>query len=68
MNVLALHGLGFISVPTFVERETSKRFGFRVIGRTDECQQQFYAITAGSKLTHPAVLAITSQTRAGLFR
>ena len=28
--------------------------------------QQFYAISAERKLTHPAVLAITSQARAAL--
>ena len=60
VNVLGLHGLGFMCVPTLVEKETVKRFGFRAIGRTEECQQQFYAITPERKLTHPAVLAITS--------
>lgn len=68
VNVLALHGLGFMSVPTVVAKEAFTRFGFRAIGRTEECQQQFYAVTAGRKLTHPAVLAITSGTRKRLFR
>ncbi len=63
VNVLALHGLGFMSVPTIVAKEIMTRFGFRVIGRTDDCQQQFYAITPERKLTHPAVLAITSKAR-----
>ncbi len=67
VNVLALHDLGFISVPTVVVKETVSRFGFRVIGRTDECQQQFYAITPERKLTHPAVTAITSNTRSPLL-
>jgi LysR family transcriptional activator of nhaA len=64
VNILALHGLGFISVPTIVAKETVTRFGFRTIGRTDDCQQQFYAITPERKLTHPAVVAITSKARA----
>ena len=66
VNVLALHGLGFISVPTIVAKETVSRFGFRVIGHTEECQQQFYAITPERKLTHPAVTAITTAARARL--
>ena len=66
VNVLALHGLGFMSVPTLVAKEIVTRFGFRVIGRTDDCQQQFYAITPERKLTHPAVLAITSKVSAPL--
>jgi LysR family transcriptional activator of nhaA len=64
VNILALHGLGFMAVPTLVAKEIVTRFGFRIIGRTDDCQQQFYAITPERKLTHPAVLAITSQVRA----
>lgn len=67
VNVLAFHALGFMSVPSIVVKEAVRRFGFRVIGHTDECQQQFYAITPERKLTHPAVTAITSDARARLF-
>ncbi len=67
VNVLALHGLGFMSVPTIVVKEIVNRFGFDVIGRTEECQQQFYAITPERKLTHPAVTAITSGAGRRLF-
>jgi LysR family transcriptional regulator, transcriptional activator of nhaA len=67
VNVFAMHNLGFISVPTIVVKETVSRFGFRAIGRTAECQQQFYAITPERKLTHPAVTAITSNTRSRLL-
>lgn len=63
VNVLALHGLGFMCVPTMVLKEIVARFGFRTIGRTDDCKQQFYAITPERKLTHPAVTAITSDAR-----
>ncbi len=67
VNILALHGLGFMTVPTLVAKEIVTRFGFRSIGRTDDCKQQFYAITPERKLTHPAVVAITSGTRDRLF-
>jgi len=63
VNILALHGLGFIAVPTLVAKESAARFGFRIIGRTEECRQQFYAITAERKRTHPAILAIISKTK-----
>jgi LysR family transcriptional regulator, transcriptional activator of nhaA len=66
VNVLAVHGLGFMTVPTLVAKEVVTRFGFRAIGRTDDCKQQFYAITPERKLTHPAVMAITSKVRAAL--
>ena len=56
-----------IDSTTIVVAEVVNRFGFQVIGRTEECQQQFYAITPERKVTHPAVTAITSDTRARLF-
>jgi LysR family transcriptional activator of nhaA len=68
MNILALHGLGFIAVPTLVASETEARFGFKTIGQTTQCQQQFYAITAERKLTHPAVVAITSAATASRLK
>ena len=67
LHVLAFHGLGFIPVATAVAREAAARFGFGVIGQTDACQQQFYAIRPERKLTHPAVAAITSEKRGRLF-
>ena len=68
VNILALHSLGFMCVPTMVVKEIVARFGVRTIGRTDECKQQFYAITPERKLTHPAVLAITSRPQTTLSR
>ncbi len=67
VNILALAGLGFMSVPTLVAKDAVKQFGFRVIGETQDCQQQFYAITPERKLTHPAVTAITTDARSRLF-
>ncbi len=66
VTLLALHGLGFMTVPTIVVKEIVTRFDFRVIGQTDECQQQFYAITPERRLPHPAVTAITSHAKAAL--
>jgi len=66
VNILAVHGLGFLSVPTLVATEIFTRFGFRAIGRTDDCKQQFYAITPERKLPHPAIAAIMSHAKAAL--
>jgi LysR family transcriptional regulator, transcriptional activator of nhaA len=67
VTILALHGFGFMCVPTMVLKEIIARFGFRTIGRTDDCKQQFYAITPERKLMHPAVTAITSEARGWPF-
>jgi LysR family transcriptional activator of nhaA len=56
-----------MSVPTIVAKEVVVRFGLRMIGHIDDCQQQFYAITPERKLAHPAVTAITSDARGRLF-
>ena len=66
MKVAAVDGLGFFALPTLVMPETVASYDFQFIGRTEDCRQQFYAISAERKLTHPAVLAITSQARAAL--
>lgn len=66
MKVAAVDGLGFFALPTLVVNEAVARYGFQILGRTDDCRQQFYAISSERKLTHPAVLAITSKARAAL--
>lgn len=64
MKVAAADGLGFFALPTLVMQEAVASHNFQFIGRPQDCRQQFYAISAERKLTHPAVLAITSQARA----
>jgi len=64
MKAAAVDGLGFFALPTRVMQEAVAGYDFQLIGRVDDCRQQFYAISAERKLTHPAVLAVTSQARA----
>ncbi len=66
MKIAAVDGLGFFALPTLVVKEAVAHYGFEIIGRTEDCRQQFYAISAERKLTHPAVLAITSQALSAL--
>ena len=61
MKIAAADGLGFFAIPTRVVKEAVARYGFQIIGRTEACRQQFYAISAERKLTHPAILAMTSK-------
>lgn len=67
MKVAALDGLGFFPLPTAAAAEAVSRYDFQVVGEARGCREQFYAISADRKVTHPAVLAITSAARAGLF-
>lgn len=66
MKVMAADGKGFIPIPTIVLSEALNRYRFQVIGETQDCRDQFYAITAERKIRHPA-LALITEKRSGLF-
>ena len=60
MKVMASDGRGFIPVPSLVTAEAVDRFSLRVIGSTEKCRDQFFAITADRRIHHPAVAALTA--------
>ena len=68
VKVAATDGLGFFALPSLVAGEAVTRYGVRIIGRAPECIQQFYAISAERRLTHPAVMALTAQAKVALPR
>jgi LysR family transcriptional activator of nhaA len=59
MKVMASDGRGFIPVPSVVAEEAVDRFSLRIIGATEKCRDQFFAITADRRITHPAVATLT---------
>jgi LysR family transcriptional activator of nhaA len=59
MKVMASDGRGFIPVPTVVAQEAVDRFSLRIIGATEKCRDQFFAITADRRIHHPAVAVLT---------
>lgn len=67
MKVAAADGLGCFPLPTVAVNEAVTRYGFHIVGHAKGCAVQFYAISAERKLTHPAVVAITSNARGRLF-
>jgi LysR family transcriptional activator of nhaA len=67
VKVAATDGLGFFALPSLVASEAVTRYGVKIFGQAPECVQQFYGISAERKLTHPAVVAITSNARGRLF-
>ncbi|MCG6900987.1 MAG: transcriptional activator NhaR [Gammaproteobacteria bacterium] len=58
---------GIFTSPTAVEDDVVAKYGVRVIGRTDDIKEHFYAISAERRLKHPAVTAITETARSELF-
>jgi LysR family transcriptional activator of nhaA len=67
MKVMAVDEKGFAPIPTVVAEEAISRYRLQKIGATQECKEQFYAITAERRIVHPAAVAITEGARARLF-
>ena len=67
LKVFGEHGAGIFPAPTIVEDEIRDTYGVRVVGRTDEVKERFYAITIERKMKHPAAVAISEFARSQLF-
>ena len=61
-------GTCIFAAPTAIAEQVRRQYGVVAIGRTEEVTEQFYAISVERRLTHPAVVAITSAARKELFR
>lgn len=58
---------GIFTSPTVVESDVLNKYSVKVIGRTNEVKERFYAISAERKIKHPAISAITESARVDLF-
>jgi LysR family transcriptional activator of nhaA len=67
MKVFGEAGAGIFSSPTTVEDDVVAKYGVRVIGRTADIKERFYAISGERRIKHPAVAAITETARNELF-
>jgi LysR family transcriptional activator of nhaA len=67
MKAFGREGRGVFMAPTVLEAETCAQYGVRVLGRTSELVEEFYAISAERRITHPCVQAITEAARGELF-
>jgi len=63
MKVMAANAQGFAPIPTVVVKEAVARYQLQIIGATDRCRDQFYAITAERRITHPLVSLLTEQAQ-----
>ncbi len=60
-------GRGVFMAPTVLESETAAQYGVRLVGRTEELIEEFYAISVERRITHPCIAAITLAARNQLF-
>ncbi|MEW5890338.1 MAG: transcriptional activator NhaR [Pseudomonadota bacterium] len=67
MKAFGRGGIGIFPVPTAIAAEVRRQYGVVAIGRTEAVTERFYAISVERRLTHPAVVAISSAARRRLF-
>jgi LysR family transcriptional activator of nhaA len=60
-------GAGVFAAPTVIEEEICRMYRMSVIGRTDEINERFYAISPERRLKHASVVLITDTARSTLF-
>ena len=56
-------GAGVFAAPSVIEREVVRQHQVRVVGRTSEIRERYYAISAERRVKHPAVVAMTEAAR-----
>lgn len=67
LQAFGQRGHGVFAAPSVIESEVSRQFNVSVIGRTDDVETCFYAISVERRLRHPAVVAIAETARSRLF-
>jgi LysR family transcriptional activator of nhaA len=67
MQAFGREGRGIFMAPSVLEPEVEAAHGVQLIGRSDELEEQFFAITVERRIRHPAVVAITESARGALF-
>lgn len=63
LKVFAQAGKGIFFMPTAIEKELCKQLNVKIIGRTEDVKQEFYAISTERKVTHPAISAICEHAK-----
>ena len=53
--------------PAVAEADIARVYNVKVVGRTADVQERYYAISVERRLTHPGVLAITTAARDDVF-
>ncbi len=67
MTAFGREGRGVFMSPSVLEAETVAHYGVEVIGRSDELEEEFFAVSVERRIKHPAVAAITQAARGRLF-
>ncbi len=67
MKAFGQAGIGIFMAPSVIAKEISQQYGVVELGKTEEVQDYFYAISVERRFDHPAVAAIRDAARQALF-
>lgn len=68
MKVFGQGAPAVFPAPAAIEHDICRFYRVRVVGRTSEVRERYYAISVERRLKHPGVVAITAAGRDELFR
>jgi LysR family transcriptional activator of nhaA len=63
MKAFGAEGRGVFMSPAVLEEETCSQYGVKLVGRTSDLVEEFYAISVERRISHPCVVAITQAAR-----
>jgi LysR family transcriptional activator of nhaA len=63
MKAFGESGAGVFAAPSMIEKEVRREYRVKVVGRTEEIRERFYAVLAERKVTNAAVLEIVKSDR-----
>lgn len=67
LKVFGQTGQGIFPAPSVIGNEIQRQYKVRVVGRTADVRERFYAISLERRLKHPAVVAISEAAKQKLF-
>ena len=67
MKAFGREGVGIFIAPAAIEVEVERQYQVTAIGRVDEVQERFYAISVERRVTHPVVATVLETARESLF-
>lgn len=67
MKAFGQAGIGIFMAPSVIASEITRQFGVIELGKTEEVQDYYYAISVERRFDHPAVAAIRDTAKQGLF-
>ncbi len=59
-------GAGVFPAPTIIEKQVMRDFAVKLVGRTQDVRERFYAISLEEELKHPAAAAVCNGARKAL--